>query len=256
MSARPATGFFGKLPSHGDFLSRRLPRAFLDPWDAWLQEAITESRRGLDTAWLDAYLVSPVWRFCLSAGLCGPDGWAGLLMPSVDRVGRYFPLTVARLVPAEANPFEVPGALQAWYAAAEALMLAALEDGFDLPGWDAGVEALDTEGDMALGLVQPAGPPSGADPWRVDFPAAQGPARAYPVILHRLARGSLGGYSLWWTSGAEHFAPCVIAVSGLPAPRAFAGFLTGRWGEGPRPAPETGGAVPAEVSAAPAAEGP
>ena len=38
-------GFFGKLPSHGDFLSRRLPRSFVDPWDSWLQSRT--ARRGL-----------------------------------------------------------------------------------------------------------------------------------------------------------------------------------------------------------------
>ena len=28
-------------------------------------------------------------------GTAGEQGWAGVLMPSVDRVGRYFPLTIA-----------------------------------------------------------------------------------------------------------------------------------------------------------------
>ena len=30
----------------------------------------------------------PIWRFVLLPGLIGSNGWAGVLMPSVDRVGR------------------------------------------------------------------------------------------------------------------------------------------------------------------------
>ena len=90
-----AAGFYGKLPSHGDFVSRRLPREFLDVWDSWLQQAVAESKARLGSDWLDAYLNSPIWRFALMPGICGDQAYLGLMMPSIDRVGRYFPLTVA-----------------------------------------------------------------------------------------------------------------------------------------------------------------
>jgi type VI secretion system protein ImpM len=41
------------------------------------------------------YLTFPVWRFLLPVGVLGSTAWTGVLMPSVDRVGRYFPLTLA-----------------------------------------------------------------------------------------------------------------------------------------------------------------
>ena len=44
-----------------------------------------------------------------------PGGWAGVLMPSVDRVGRYFPLTLARplpALPADAAQWRLLGWLQ------------------------------------------------------------------------------------------------------------------------------------------------
>ena len=37
-------GFYGKLPSHGDFLRRRVSDAFVDAWDAWLRECLASSR--------------------------------------------------------------------------------------------------------------------------------------------------------------------------------------------------------------------
>ncbi len=44
--------------------------------------------------WLDLYLTSPAWRFVCAGGACGPRPAIGLMVPSVDRVGRYFPLTL------------------------------------------------------------------------------------------------------------------------------------------------------------------
>src|SRR5205823_13132814 len=49
-------GFYGKLPSHGDFLRRRVSDAFVGVWDGWLQECIAASRTALGARWLDLYL--------------------------------------------------------------------------------------------------------------------------------------------------------------------------------------------------------
>ena len=40
-------GFYGKIPLLGDFVSRRLPRHFIEPWDSWLQSAFAASREQL-----------------------------------------------------------------------------------------------------------------------------------------------------------------------------------------------------------------
>ena len=88
-------GWFGKIPSVGDFVTRRLPPSFVRPWDQWLQTGMSESRRRMGERWVDVYLTFPVWRFLLPVGVLGSTAWTGVLMPSVDRVGRYFPLTLA-----------------------------------------------------------------------------------------------------------------------------------------------------------------
>jgi type VI secretion system protein ImpM len=81
-------GFYGKLPSHGDFLRRRVSDAFVDAWDAWLRECLAASRTALGARWLDVYLTSPAWRFACAAGACGPAPVIGVLAPSVDQAGR------------------------------------------------------------------------------------------------------------------------------------------------------------------------
>jgi type VI secretion system protein ImpM len=94
-----APGWYGKLPSLGDFASRRLPPAFVEAWDAWLSEGLADWRDA-DAQWLDAYLAAPAWCFLLGPQVIALPGgtspaWAGVLMPSVDRFNRYFPFTLA-----------------------------------------------------------------------------------------------------------------------------------------------------------------
>ncbi len=98
MNSAPSrhAGWYGKLPSLGDFAQRRLPTDFVDVWDGWLGAELARIRMR-DDGWLQAYLSSPVWRFVLLPGALTPaaSAWTGVLMPSVDKVGRYFPLTLA-----------------------------------------------------------------------------------------------------------------------------------------------------------------
>lgn len=124
-------GWYGKLPSLGDFASRRLEADFIEPWDLWLAGAMQVHRQSLGEGWVEAYLDSPPWRFLLSPGvLHGIDSsraFAGVLLPSVDRVGRYFPLTIAASlarVPGAAAEFE---ALLAWLHRLEDTALDALQ---------------------------------------------------------------------------------------------------------------------------------
>lgn len=93
-------GWYGKLPAVGDFATRRLTSAMVARCDAWLSAGLAASQRDLGDEWLDLYLTAPIWRFAWGPGLAGDDAWLGVLMPSVDRVGRYFPLLLAAPCPA------------------------------------------------------------------------------------------------------------------------------------------------------------
>jgi type VI secretion system protein ImpM len=131
-----APGFYGKAVTRGDFLSRRLPSGFAAAWDGWLQGMVGAARAKLGEAWLDAFLTMPVWHFVLGRGIAGPDPVLGVLIPSVDRVGRYFPFTILGRCVAGG----VPAA--EWTARVERLALGALEDDFDPKALDAALVAL------------------------------------------------------------------------------------------------------------------
>lgn len=165
MASPGVAGCFGKLRGNGDFVTRRLPREFVEPWDAMLQAGLVASRAARGRAWLDAYLTAPLWCFALGGGVIGECGWAGVLMPSVDSAGRHFPLTIAAPFEAGAWPVWGPHA-QAWFARCGALALATLDAEACLADFDAGLVGLSGEHD-AGGVAMPlhAGALGVADWW-------------------------------------------------------------------------------------------
>src|SRR5262249_33456992 len=122
-----SVGFYGKLPSHGDFISRAVGDQFVDRWDAWLQAGVAQSRADLGEGWLDLFLTSPVWRFALARGGIGGRAFAGVLLPSGDRVGRYFPLTIVADFPPSSDPHVLSVAAAGWFDWVEAIARRALE---------------------------------------------------------------------------------------------------------------------------------
>lgn len=121
-------GAFGKMPALGDFFRIGLPPSFVDPWDRWLQTGLAGARDLLGARWEECYMTAPIWRFTLDAGLAGPLAAQGVLMPSVDRVGRQFPLTLARLLPGRPGVAAADAAAHDAFAALEEVALDALDD--------------------------------------------------------------------------------------------------------------------------------
>jgi type VI secretion system protein ImpM len=214
-------GFFGKALAYGDFLSRRIPASFLDIWDPWLQRAIHESRQDLGPDWLDAYLTSPIWRFALGAGVCGESSWAGVLMPSVDRVGRYFPLSLVAAGAGDAPLTTWIGQSSAWYEHLEELARTGLDESFD-------AERMDQE---LAGVASPVDPLSGLplEAVQVALVAADDAGSAACRAAAQLGRLPLAGFSFWWTAGAPEIAPALLACRGLPEPYRFSALLNGDW---------------------------
>ena len=121
-----STGFCGKLPARGDFVRQGLTPRQLDIWDQWCQAVIAGSRAVLAEDWRPAWLAAPVWHFFLAEGICGDAAAVGVWLPSLDKVGRYFPLSLfaqgERAILAQAG---------GWLDQAQAAGLAAILD--DLP---------------------------------------------------------------------------------------------------------------------------
>jgi type VI secretion system protein ImpM len=220
-------GFFGKIPNHGDFVRRNLPHAFVDPWDQWLQQAVAASKSELGEVWLNTYLTSPIWRFVLEPGVCGDEGWAGILMPSVDRVGRYFPLTVASSLSASTQPFRLASQACTWFDAAENVALQVLEqDRVDADALATSIGGLD---DVELQTVSDASPQLAGGPWGLRVTGGDGSNLAY-AVSHELVSFQVGNYSLWWNDGSDDLQPMALVAPLLPDPACFTRLLQGSWG--------------------------
>jgi len=238
MEGLTEVGFYGKLPCRGDFLQRRVSQDFVDVWDAWLQESLHETRKRLDEAWLNTYLTGPVWRFGLSAGVCGEHTYIGILVPSVDRVGRYFPLTVvARLRPHECL-LAVACDCRDWFEAAESLVLDALEaEALDFDTFDEQIallrERLDTaaaaESSRLLRLLESSSFPADFGKWQVALPAAPALQKAVNALAHRELSRVLTPLAMWWTEGSNNLAASWLCTRGLPDASGFVAMLTGDW---------------------------
>jgi len=137
-----AVGWHGKLPTVGDFASRRLDSEFIRIWDDWVSYGLARLRTISDCPWLDAYLSSPTWRFILTPGfLSAPlhtQVWTGVVMPSVDKVGRYYPLTLACPLPQIQTDAVTQAALWSWLHRLEDLAVDALQE-------DWSIETLESE---------------------------------------------------------------------------------------------------------------
>jgi len=150
-------GWFGKLPGLGDFAHRRLPALFREPWDQWLSDGLAGLRERHLRDWTALYLDGPLWCFALGADTLGPQAWIGVLMPSVDDVGRYFPLTLAR-------PFDAAFDAAGWWIRAAGVALTALDEDFDAERLEAAI-ALGFSAAEPLGNALP--PQAGHSSWRI-----------------------------------------------------------------------------------------
>jgi len=221
------TGFYGKLPAKGDFLSRNLPRAFVDTWDDWLQTGMHESRQSLGDDWLQIYLTSPLWRFILPPGACTDNAWAGVLMPSVDKVGRYFPMAVVAPLSTPFSSLATASGSQSWFESVEAILLNALDDEtLDLDAFDQQLQSLliveeqaeaqELAGDIDQGV-------------RVSLDDELSIPRALLNIAAASLERDIGAHSIWWGQGSERIPPSLVICRGLPGPGKFTALLDGNW---------------------------
>lgn len=216
-----APGWHGKLPSLGDFASRRLGADFIEPWDDWLATGLLALREADPEGWLQAYLASPSWRFLLLPGAlpgaAGAQAWAGVLMPSVDRVGRYFPLSLVQPLGGGPATTAQMHALWQWLGRLDELARDALFD-----DWTA--DRLEQE------LAQMAGPPQPvlaaqdllAEPVAVaggsEWPPLQG--RDAAAVIGARAQGLWWAQAwgqTWWHAQPDDAPPQVLRCDGLPS---------------------------------------
>lgn len=213
-------GIYGKLPQKRDFVTYGIPRAVLEPFETWLQSAVAASRSELGRDWEELYLVSPIWRFWIGPGIFGQN-FLGAIMPSVDRVGRFFPLVIAHCGEggAVAPPFSPR---DEWYAALEQRLLSVLDENVEIE-----VETL------THGLETPSddfAPPAPAgEPFKSGTIWTAGTSDTAGALVTAIVQAdywrAAATRSYWWTGGGAAGAAVAYAGEGLPDPYFLARML-------------------------------
>lgn len=225
--------WYGKLPSHGDFLQRRAPEQFVSVWDDWLQRCLAHTREQLGSDWLQTYLHSPLWRFFLCDGVIGAASFAGVVLPSVDKVGRYFPLTIFTQLPSDLPPMAIAIHGREWLRSIETIALGALENSdLRLEDFDAALQAsadLLCQVENYYGASLDAQFPVGADYWRLPMSSSDRVAAALIDPLMAIARRTLEPMSLWWTDGSEQVSASCLLARALPEPARVTAMMDGGW---------------------------
>jgi type VI secretion system protein ImpM len=232
MSARaltPVPGWYGKLPSLGDFATRRLPESFVRVWDDWLMRGLAAARESRGAYWLhQVRMDAPARRFWLGPGVVGTHCWFGVLLPSLDRVGRRFPLTfAASLREAETPARCLAQALAArqWFQALDGVARAAIESVLPVEVLEddlseVGAVAIDAAEagmeELAGRLLQRAGAAESTEESDATL----------PPVMHDGEVCALSG-SVWWlessTAGSDF-----RCFGSLPPPDALASLLAPR----------------------------
>lgn len=220
-------GFFGKLPAHGDFVQRNLPTGAFALLDDWLQQGLGALQTQCADQWLDQYLTAPIWKFALGAGLIGEATRVGAIMPSVDRVGRYFPLIVLA-TPAKADFGPDIGPIRAATLCDGLLdqlaqeMLRTLDDPCpDADDFAGRIGACALEFSPMIATLPEPLPrqwraPAEGDPLLTLTPADTHFAACFANVPDALGAALFGHCSLWWTQGSELIPAQMRIASGLP----------------------------------------
>lgn len=230
MAGADSPGWFGKLASQGDFASRRLAPDWVTACDGWLSAGLQASRQQLGEQWLERYLAAPVWRFAWAPGVVDAQWWFGVLMPSCDNVGRYYPLLIAQARAQAPSDRITLNHLELWWQHLAGAALQTLAEGASMANLEQALSALPpwpspaAAGPALLGLAMAGG---GRERW------SPAPGAGLADLLLPLAAMGLqqrmAGHSLWWPlqPGAETGA--FTLAPGLPPAEAFVDLLTGAW---------------------------
>ena len=205
-------GAYGKIPSNGDFLTLRLDRRFVMAWDDWLQSVIPEAKAALGDRWQAAYMSAPIWRFTLAPGVAGTEARIGVMMASVDRVGRQFPLMIASVL--HGDPAVAHFTNDRLFDAMEGAALAVLED-------DARKERLEF---LLVELPPPQAPVANIDVRGHVVTATSGHRDGLRAALAGTLLGKSGQGGSYWSSDTGEGVR-FLSRPGLPTARDVAGFF-------------------------------
>ena len=205
MSQQPVSAaacWFGKLPSIGDFVGRRMSHELTTDWDYWLRSGLDQLRSDAPDTWTQRFVHSPIWFFLTPARITGVPA-CGVIAPSVDRVGRFYPLTVMSLAAERQQAMADAATLSRFLAGAHAAVVDARRLPLSPDELDARLAELPSPFESrqaAAPAVSPLIANILADLNAASEAVAAGPTVALPSAELREVLQKGADTSVWWVS--------------------------------------------------------
>lgn len=210
-------GFTGKVPINADYVTRFLPPVFTEFWDHWVDEGIQESKKSLGAEWQSAFLVAPVWHISILPGILGPTGWLGVMIPSVDQSGRYYPMLVASSFSSDQH--HLP-ASELILERLEGIAIAALDEGITLQALEILCQQEKLNQSESL-LCQTVASPLEGSVSDYSFKLNLHPELSTLCLSGNGTSRLLGSPVCFWSSGSPFMKPAVHFFAELPEPSFF-----------------------------------
>ena len=194
-----------------------------------MQQSVLASQEVLGESWLSHFLISPVWRFVLPSACVNAQSWAGIMLPSVDKVGRYYPLTLVASLPEQVGSFEYLCKADSWFRWLEDVAMMTLEKGLDA---DELVQVLALKESVpSFGDARPGPLSSERNIQRVVPLGAseRSPQHVLPQLCDAMLKPQISNFTLWWTQGGQHVEPALLLADQLPRPVSYTAMLNGQW---------------------------
>ncbi|WP_034912035.1 type VI secretion system-associated protein TagF [Erwinia sp. 9145] len=197
MSQTPAIGWYGKLPSAGDFLKRRFPDAIWQQWTHWFQVGLLnwqqneEQRPDSEQKFSSA----PVWNFIVPPMLGSQLVQMGCLLPARDSVGRQYPVCALMTFSPQSWAHSQLSMAGEWYQQLGRVLIQAVREGYSATRLD---EAL-------LSVPTPQVP---SDAQRSEILEVIGPVDQPCTLSWRQACESFDPQrptSFWWTNQTDGY---------------------------------------------------
>lgn len=214
-------GFTGKVPVNADYVTRFLPPVFTDFWDRWVDEGLQGSKKCLGEEWQSAFLVAPVWHISILPGILGPTGWLGVMIPSVDQSGRYYPFLVASSFSSDQH--HLPGS-QLILERVEEIAIAALDEGISLQALEILCEQEKLNQSESL-LCQTVALPLEGSASDYSFKLNLHPELSTLCLSGNGTGRLLGSPVCFWSSGSPFMKPAVHFFATLPESSFFSSMI-------------------------------
>ncbi len=226
------TGFLGKLPQRGDFVSGKLPVTFSTPWNDWAEQlaGICKELQPNDTASLWYRL--PVYRFYLSGAIAGENAWIGVTLPSQDSVGRLFPFCMARNINPSSRATQTLWQNEPFFAGLEDIIPRLFSNELDFEQLSDVLKELDG---TSVTPSDDQAPPISRQTVDGALSIRLGESeRAWDQAAEALLSSCCSAYSIWTTSPLSRTPQENLICEAMPSAAActslFSGdFDTGRW---------------------------